>query len=83
VLALSGFIPTVEGFELEWSNLRGMAVAVGHGTQDPVIPVEFGRDARQGLEQAGARVVYRESPIVHAIDPLFVRVLQGWLSKVV
>lgn len=83
VLAFSGFIPTVEGFELEWSNLRGMPVAVGHGTQDPVIPVEFGRDARQALEQAGARVVYRESPMVHAIDPLFVRALQGWLSKVV
>ena len=83
VLAFSGFIPTVEGFELEWSNLRGMPVAVGHGTQDPVIPVEFGRDARQALEQAGARVVYRESPMVHTIDPLFVRALQGWLPEVV
>jgi phospholipase/carboxylesterase len=83
VLALSGFIPTVEGFELEWSNLQGMPVAIGHGTQDPVIPVEFGREARQALEKAGARVLYHESPMVHAIDPLFVRTLQGWLSKAV
>ncbi len=83
VLALSGFIPTVEGFDLEWSNMRGISVAVGHGTEDPVIPVEFGRDARRALEKAGARVLYRESPMVHAIDPLFVRALQGWLSKIV
>ena len=83
VLALSGFIPKVEGFELEWSNVRGIPVAVGHGTQDPVIPVEFGRDARRALEKAGARVLYHESPMVHTIDPLFVRALQGWLSKVV
>jgi phospholipase/carboxylesterase len=83
VLVFSGFIPTVEGFELEWSSSRGLQVAIGHGTQDPVIPVEFGREARRALEQAGARVLYRESPMVHAIDPLFVRVLQGWLSEVV
>ena len=83
LLAFSGFIPTVEGFELEWSSLRGLPVAIGHGTRDPVIPVEFGREARRALERAGARVLYRESPMVHAIDPRFVYVLQGWLSEVV
>jgi phospholipase/carboxylesterase len=83
VLAFSGFIPTVEGFEVEWSSVRGLPVAIGHGTLDPVIPVEFGRDARRALEEAGARVLYRESPMVHAIDPLFARALQGWLSEVV
>jgi predicted esterase len=34
-----------------------------------VIPVEFGRRARSRLEQAGADVLYRESPIGHWIDP--------------
>ena len=82
LLALSGFIPTVEGFELEWSNLRDLPVAIGHGTHDPVIPVEFGRQARQALEKAGARVMYRESPMTHGIDPAFVPALQGWLSEV-
>jgi phospholipase/carboxylesterase len=82
VLAFSGFIPTVEGFELEWSSLRGLPVAIGHGTRDPVIPIKFGREARRALEEAGARVLYRESPMVHAIDPLFVGVLGDWLAKV-
>ncbi|MGN6170649.1 MAG: alpha/beta hydrolase [Solirubrobacteraceae bacterium] len=82
LLAFSGFIPTVEGFELEWSNLREVPVAIGHGTHDPVIPVQFGREARMALEKAGARVTYRESPMVHAIDPRFVPALQGWLSEV-
>jgi phospholipase/carboxylesterase len=83
LLAFSGFIPTVEGFELEWSNPRGLPIAIGHGTQDPVIPVEFGRDARRALQDADAQVLYRESPMFHAIDPLFVRALQGWLEEVV
>lgn len=84
VVAFSGFIPTVEGFEVAWSNVRpGLPVAIGHGTQDPVIPVEFGRDARRVLEDAGACVTYRESPMFHAVDPLFVRALASWLSEVV
>lgn len=59
-----------------------MPVAIGHGTHDPVISVEFGRDARDRLQAAGARVLYRESPMVHAIDPIFVHVLQNWLADV-
>lgn len=82
VLAFSGFIPTVEGFELDLSARRGLPVAIGHGTQDPVIGVQFGRDARRRLEEAGARVLYRESPMFHAIDPLFVQLLRSWLWEV-
>lgn len=83
LLAFSGFIPTVDGFELDLSARRGLSVAIGHGTQDPVIPVQFGRDARRRLVQAGARVLYRESPMFHAIDPLFLQVLRNWLSEVI
>jgi phospholipase/carboxylesterase len=81
VLAFSGFIPAVDGFDVQWSNVRGLPVAIGHGTLDPVIPVQFGREARLALQKAGARVQYRESPLAHAIDPLFVRALRGWLSE--
>jgi phospholipase/carboxylesterase len=83
ILALSGFIPTVDGFEIDLSNRNGFPVAIGHGTHDPVISVEFGRDARDRLEQAGAGVLYRESPMFHAIDPVFVHVLQNWVAEIV
>src|SRR5919107_3606773 len=53
VLALSGFIPTVEGFELDLEARLGFRVATVHGTADPVISVAFARDARQRLEAAG------------------------------
>jgi phospholipase/carboxylesterase len=58
-------------------------VAIGHGTHDPVIPVEFGREARRRLEQAGASVRYQESPMMHGVDPRFLRTLRGWLPGVV
>jgi phospholipase/carboxylesterase len=83
ILALSGFIPEVEGFELDLSAAAGLPVAIGHGTDDPVISVEFGRDARDRLVDAGADVTYRESPMPHTIDPAFLRELPDWVSAAV
>jgi predicted esterase len=47
-----------------------------------VIEVAWGRDARAQLEEAGADLIYKESPMGHTIDPGFIPVLQGWLSRV-
>ncbi len=71
LIALSGFIPVVPGFELDLASRQGLPVAIGHGTHDPVISVEFSRQARPLLEQAGLAVVYRESPMAHGVDPGF------------
>jgi phospholipase/carboxylesterase len=79
LIALSGFIPTVEGFELDLSEIP--PVAIGHGTYDPIISVEFSRQARKLLEEAGAPVLYREYPLPHAIDPSFLIELRAWLAR--
>jgi phospholipase/carboxylesterase len=68
LIALSGFIPVVEGWEPDLEP-PFPPIAIAHGTQDPVIPVEFGRQAREVLEGAGADPLYHESPIGHWIDP--------------
>jgi phospholipase/carboxylesterase len=82
IIALSGFIPTVEGFALDLERPLP-PVAIGHGTYDPVIGVEWGRRAKQLLEQAGADVTYRESPLPHTVDPGFLAELRPWLRKAV
>jgi phospholipase/carboxylesterase len=71
ILAFSGFIPSVEGFELDLEGRNQIPVAIGHGIQDPVISVDFARDARSRLDGAGFKVVYKESPMGHTIDPGF------------
>ena len=80
IIALSSFVPTVEGFELDLSPPLP-PVAIGHGTLDPVIEVEWGRRARALLEEAGAEVLYRETPMFHQIDPDFIRVLSAWIER--
>jgi phospholipase/carboxylesterase len=76
----SSFIPTVEGFELDLSPPLP-PVAIGHGTLDEVIGVEWGRRARELLESAGAEVVYRETPMYHQLDPQFVLDVSVWLTE--
>jgi phospholipase/carboxylesterase len=83
VLALSGFIPTVAGFEADLSARRGFRVATVHGTGDPVIPVDFARDARRRLEAAGVDLLYREAPVGHSVDPASLPVLRAWLAETV
>jgi len=83
IMALSGFIPTVEGFELELERAAGLPVAIAHGTADPVISVEFGRDAHRRLEAAGADVSYWESPVPHTIDPAILPDLRRWLAAAI
>ncbi len=80
ILALSGFMPTVEGFELDLDDRAGYPVAVAHGTLDQVIGVEWGRDARDRLTAAGADVLYRESPVPHTIDPRGIPDLTRWVE---
>ena len=80
IVALSGFIPTVEGFGLDLEGDDLPPVAIGHGTHDPVIGVEFGRAARGRLEAAGVAVTYRESPMPHAVDPDYLGELAGWVE---
>ena len=72
LVCLSGFMPRVPGFELDLTDLRGYPVAIGHGSLDPVISVEWSREARAALEEAGADVLYREAPLPHTIDPSIV-----------
>jgi len=80
LVPLSGFIPTVAGFELDLAGAP--PIALGHGSYDDVIPVSFAHEARARLDAAGAALLYRESPYPHAIDPAFLRdEVAPWLAR--
>jgi phospholipase/carboxylesterase len=82
IVAFSGFVPTVPGFELDLERPLP-PVAIGHGRFDPIMEVEWGRSARKLLEGAGGEVVYRESPLPHAIDRAFAVELASWIARAV
>ncbi len=81
ILALSGFVPDVSGYEPVLAGRAGFPIALGHGAADPVIPVTFAHAARERLLAAGADLLYRETPgMPHTIDPGFVPELRAWLA---
>lgn len=82
LVALSGFVPTVPGFELDLDSPH-LPIAIGHGALDPVISVEWGRRAQRLFEEAGVEPLYRESPYMgHSIDPGFLEELREWIDGV-
>ncbi|HZQ16073.1 MAG TPA: hypothetical protein VFA82_04790 [Gaiellaceae bacterium] len=78
ICGFSGFVPVVDGWEIDLSRPLP-SVSLGHGTLDPVIPVEFGRAARDRLTALGADLLYREYALPHVISPKFLDEVRGWL----
>jgi phospholipase/carboxylesterase len=79
ILAFSGFIPTVEGWEPQLP--RPTTAFIAHGRADPIINVEFGLTARLLLEDCEMDVEYHESGVGHTIDPAAIRPAADWLRR--
>jgi phospholipase/carboxylesterase len=82
ILAFSGFVPTVEGWEPELGDRTETRAFVSHGRNDPVIGIEFAERARELLTEGGLDVTYRESDLGHQIDPAHLREASAWLGEV-
>ena len=76
LLALSGFMPVVDGLELDLDR-PGLELVIEHGVQDPVISVDFARDARARLEGSPITVHYREFEGAHGVDPAVLPTLRA------
>jgi phospholipase/carboxylesterase len=59
----------------------GLPTFVSHGTQDPMLPVERGRESRERLLRLGVALTYREYPMGHEIRPETLRDLLTWLDE--
>ncbi|MEZ5077689.1 MAG: phospholipase [Solirubrobacterales bacterium] len=80
ILAFSGFVPTVEGWQPSLADRTGLRAFVAHGRNDRVIEVGFARRARELLEAGGIEVGYEESAADHHIDPAQLPAAAAWLA---
>jgi phospholipase/carboxylesterase len=79
ILAMSCFVPTVPGWEPDLADRAGLPVIHVHGELDPVIPVDFGRAARDLLAPS-VDLEYHEFPGGHHVDPRLLPELARWLA---
>ena len=73
----------MDGLDLDLSEIAGFPVTIAHGAFDEVIPVGYGRAARDVLAAAGADVAYHESPLGHTIDPALVPALREFVADAI
>jgi len=79
ILAFSGFVPVVDGWQPELTSRQGVRAFIAHGRRDPVMEIGFARRARDLLRDGGLTVEYHESDAGHHIDPAHVPAAVAWL----
>jgi phospholipase/carboxylesterase len=79
ILALSGFVPTLDGWQPSLADRTGTRAFIAHGRNDPIIGVAFARQAQELLEAGGLPVEYHESDAAHHIEPAHVPAAVDWL----
>ena len=82
ILAFSGFIPIVDGWQPDLATREDLPVFIAHGRRDPIMQIDFARRARTLLEAGGLQVEYHDSDAGHEIDPGHLRAATEWLAQV-
>ena len=81
VVAMSGrILPEVLPLARPVEELAGFPILVVHGTHDAVIPVSYGRDAREILSKLPVDLTYEEFPMGHEVSGASLRVVADWLT---
>jgi phospholipase/carboxylesterase len=83
LLAFSGFIPTVDGWQPDLAGREQLPVLIHHGANDPIIPVEFGRRARELLDAGGLAPEYVETDAGHWLPPEALEPAKGVVAATV
>ncbi|MCX6122246.1 MAG: alpha/beta hydrolase-fold protein [Ignavibacteriales bacterium] len=81
VVAHSGLLPQEDTLKYRWNDLDEISFFIAHGTYDPIVPVEFGRQAHQRFMDAKADVFYCEYPIQHTISEESLSDAADWLQR--
>lgn len=80
IVALNGRMPELASrpwYRLK--SIRGTRIFIGHGTHNPLIPIESARRASQLMENVGADVQMAAYPTTHCIHPNMLRDVNRWI----
>ncbi|WP_022928972.1 alpha/beta hydrolase [Patulibacter americanus] len=81
VLGLSGFVPTVEGWQPDLAPRTATRVLNAHGRRDPVIAYEFAERARALVRDGGLDLTALDFDGGHQIAPEHVPAIASWIAE--
>ncbi len=81
VVAMSGRFPDAIRPQIAPpKQLRGLPILLQHGTEDPVLPVQYGRAARETLNDLPVRLDYHEYRMGHHVTQESLADASAWLT---
>jgi phospholipase/carboxylesterase len=75
---LSGYQPPLDSLEVRAEAIRGKPFFVGHGTRDPLLGIQRGREVRDTLAGLDADVTFREYEMAHQILMEEIQDINAW-----
>ena len=81
LLTLSTYLATKDSLVLSDAN-KNLNIAIHHGTQDPVVPVQLGQEAKAWLESKGYQPQFYSYPMAHQVCMPQLKIIGKWLNDV-
>lgn len=81
IMALSTYLATKDTL-VPHAAQANTPMLVQHGSQDPIVPVSLGEQAKAWLEQHNYNVSYQTYPMAHQVSGPQIADISAWLSKV-
>lgn len=81
ILALSTYLP-LPGRILAGANTANQSIPIfmGHGTHDPVVPMQLGRQSCDHLIEQGYSVEWHSYPMQHSVNMEEIRDVGAWMT---
>jgi len=82
IMVLSAYLLDADSLE-HWSAPASAQVPIfiGHGSEDPIVPVGLGQASARRLQQAGHAVEWRTWPMPHSVCPEEIAAIDQWLQR--
>lgn len=82
VIALSGYLPLMSKTEAETTDAgKATPMFLGHGRQDPMVPMALGLRSRDVLAALGVSVHWRDYPMPHSVCAEEIADLSRWIGE--
>jgi thioredoxin 1 len=82
-LAMSPFLPGLDGLEIDDAAVASIPVLLQHGTHDQMIPVKQSRTLARALRSVGVPTVFREYPMEHQVALESLQDARAWIARVI
>ncbi|MBP3943636.1 dienelactone hydrolase family protein [Sphingobacteriaceae bacterium WQ 2009] len=82
VVAIAGrLLPETKAAAKEAVEWKDLSVAIFHGTEDTVLPLQYALEAQNFLQENGLQPDFKSYAIGHHINEELIEDLQDWLQK--